>query len=281
MGVADVSFPPEKPAKYDDLLPANLTTGGAQLLIYLVEVKSRHGRSAGESNPAYSGSGPAPQALAGLRGIVRADGVLLEWQPVTLTGDDQKVDIHRTLLSGQSVNKPENKSPSFGSQPLVKEQALVVRMPSGQDTGRTLDADAAFDQRYSYRISRASTVSLGGKSVTVEGPASQEIVVDTKDVFPPRPPSGLTGVAVTEEGVIDLSWTPNTEPDLAGYAIYRSEAGQGPQRISGPKPLDSPAYRDLTARPGREYTYFVTAIDRDSNESAPSVEARETLPPKP
>jgi hypothetical protein len=280
IGIADLGYPAEKPAKYDDLLPGNLTTGEAQLLTYLIEVKSRHGRSAGDSNPSYSASGAAPQALTGFRGTVQADGVLLEWGPVGLVGTDQRVSIHRTLLSEQR-EKAESKSEPFGSQPLIKEQALVVRMPPDKDTGKTLDADAAFDQRYSYRISRTSTVSLGGKSVTVEGPASQTIVVDTRDVFPPRPPSGLSGVAVPGEGAIDLSWAPNTEPDLMGYAVYRSDGGRAPQRISGNEPLDSPAFRDLTAQPGREYTYFVTAIDRDGNESGHSTEAKETLSPKP
>ncbi len=278
--VADVSFPPEKPATYDDKLPANLTNSEPQLLTYLIDVNSRHGRSAGDSNPAYTASGAAPAPITGFHGAIQADGVLLQWQSVALTGEDQKISIHRNLLSVPDTAKPENKSP-FGSSPtLVKEQTLVVRMPSGRDTGKALDSDAAFDQRYSYRISRISTASLGGKSVTVEGDPSSEIVVGTKDIFPPRPPSGLAGIAVPEESAIDLSWVPDTESDLAGYAVYRSEGGQPAQRISGQKPLDAPAFHDSALQPGRAYTYFVTAIDRDGNESGHSTETTETLPPK-
>ena len=162
----------------------------------------------------------------------------------------------------------------------MKEQTLVVHLPSGSDPGKVLDPDAAFDQRYSYRISRASTVTVVGKSINIEGPSSAEIIVDTKDVFPPAVPSGLAAVAAPDEGAIDLSWAPNTEPDLAGYAVYRSEAGE-PTRISPSVALDTPTFRDSTAQPGHEYAYSVTAIDRDGNQSARSPEVKESLPAKP
>jgi hypothetical protein len=289
--VADLHFPPEKPATYDDALPADLTTGDARLLTYTIEVKSRHGRSAGASNPAWSAAGSPPPAPAGLRGAVEANGVLLTWQPVTLTGEDSKVHIQRTLLSVPAkvtesnkpgeTNKMEQAFGPAAASRLVQQQALVVRMPGSRDTGKALDPDAAFDQRYQYRVSRVAGYTLDGRAVTVEGPASDEITVETKDIFPPQPPSGLTAVAASEEGAIDLSWTPNAEQDLAGYAVYRSDSGQKPVRISGVKPLDAPAFHDAAVSPGRAYTYSVTAIDRDGNESAPSAETNETLPPKP
>ncbi len=123
---------------------------------------------------------------------------------------------------------------------------------------------------------------MAGKSIDIAGPSSAEILVDTKDVFPPVAPAGLAAVAAPDEGAIDLSWAPNTETDLAGYAVYRSEPGGEPARISpAGKPIDSPAFRDTTARPGRQYIYSVTAIDRNGNESPRSTQVNETLPPKP
>jgi hypothetical protein len=211
--------------------------------------------------------------------------VVLQWEPEALSGSDHKVVIERTLLSVPSPAKAEDKpksAPLGGSPVLAKEQTLVVHLPPGVDPGKALDPDAAFDQRYSYRISRVATASISGKSFDIEGSSSAEIVVDTKDIFPPATPTGLAAVAASDEGAIDLSWAPNTETDLAGYAVYRSTGGGEAVRISPlGKPIDTPAFRDLTARPGHEYAYSVTAIDRDGNQSPRSAEIKESLPPKP
>ncbi|WP_150133051.1 fibronectin type III domain-containing protein [Acidisarcina polymorpha] len=283
--VADVSFPPEKPASYVDTLPASLAGGSKQLLSYTIEVRNRHGRSAGASNPVYTLAGAAPPPLSGVRGEMTASGVLLQWQPSSLNGDEHKIEIQRTLLS---ISKPSTSakpghSPFAESSPqLVKDQMLTVQQPDGLETGKVLDPDAAPNQRYSYRLSRAEVVTVNGKSVQVEGATSSEISVTTKDTFPPRPPIGLAAVAAPDEGAIDLSWAPNTESDLAGYAVYRRQGSSEPTRVSpADAPLETPSYRDLTAKPGQEYTYSVSAIDRDGNESARSVEVTETLRTKP
>jgi len=286
-GVADVSFAPDKPATYDDPLPSDLTEGAVRELIYSIEVRNRRGRSAGGSNLAYTAAGAAPPAFTGASATVATDGVLLRWQPASpsasMTGDEHKVSIHRALLSPPKTAKSPAKdnSPFGNATPLVQNQDLIVRLPAGADTGQALDQDAAYDARYSYRISRIDTVMLAGKSIDMEGPISAEMIVDTKDLFPPRVPTDLAAVSAPEEGAIDLSWSPNTEPDLAGYAVYRSEKGAAAQRISGTAPIDTPSFRDRTAQPGHEYAYSVAAIDRDGNESARSTEATEGLPPKP
>ncbi len=287
LNVGTVSCEAGKPAAYDDKLPADLTGGSPQQLAYSIDVLSLHGRSAGASNIAYTAAGSSPPAFIHPSGEITANGVVLQWQPASLPGTEHKVRIERTLLSEprptKSEGKPVNQSPPIGGgAALVKEQILVVHLPPGSDTSKALDPDAAFDQRYSYRISRVTTVSVGGNSIDVEGPASAEIIVDTKDIFPPAAPTGLAAVAAPDEGAIDLSWAPNTEADLAGYAVYRSEAGAVAVRISpAGKPIDTPAFRDATAQPGHDYAYSVTAFDHDGNESPRSAEVKESLPPKP
>jgi hypothetical protein len=198
--VGTVSYEIGKPASHDDTLPADLTGGSPQLLGYSVDVLSLHGRSAGASNIAYAAAGSAPPAFIHASGEITANGVVLQWQPASLLGSDHKVNIERTLLSvaapPKSESKPPSQSPLGGSsQSLVKQQMLMVRLPPGADPGKALDPDAAFDERYSYRISRVTTVSIGGKSIDIAGPSSAEILVDTKDIFPPAAPTGLAAVA--------------------------------------------------------------------------------------
>jgi hypothetical protein len=282
--VADRSFAPEKAATYEDPLPVGLSTGVPGPLFYSVQVVNSHGRSAGDSNLALTAAGPAPVAFADAHAQITADGVLLQWQAVPLIGDANKVDIDRTLLSTPSPARQdyEKKKPITGSSgQLVKQQTLTVRLPADQDPGKALDPDAAFDQRYGYRISRVATITVAGKPIEIRGESSPELVVDTKDTFPPQPPTGLAAVADPEAGAIDLSWVPNAEADLAGYAAYRREGDGSPKRLTPTGSLlDTPQFRDLTARPGVAYLYSVTAIDRDGNESHPSSEAKETIPAK-
>jgi fibronectin type 3 domain-containing protein len=122
------------------------------------------------------------------------------------------------------------------------------------------------------------------ESLTLElaGPLSDPVRVEALDVFPPAVPAGLAAVATAPsagtEAAIDLSWQPDTEADLAGYIVYRSEGGESWQRISPAQPLAGPAFHDARVQPGRAYRYTVTAIDQGGHESARSAEAEETAP---
>jgi fibronectin type 3 domain-containing protein len=70
---------------------------------------------------------------------------------------------------------------------------------------------------------------------------------------------------------VELSWSINVEPDLAGYRVYRSEQEGARGALLTPELLPSPAYRDNSVQSGQRYWYTVTAVDRSGNESAPSL----------
>ena len=53
------------------------------------------------------------------------------------------------------------------------------------------------------------------------------------DLMPPATPTGLT-ITPRSTG-LDLDWANNTEPDLAGYNVYRSASGGVPGRSSTPR----------------------------------------------
>jgi len=69
---------------------------------------------------------------------------------------------------------------------------------------------------------------------------------------------------------IDLSWSINTEQDLAGYRVYRSEREGERGSLVTQDLLLSPAYRDTSVASGHRYWYSVTAVDLSGNESAPA-----------
>jgi len=76
----------------------------------------------------------------------------------------------------------------------------------------------------------------------------------------------------------ELSWTPNSEPDLVGYKVYRSKisgnhvVGAFLKKIScAPNNTNCSRFIDFAAR-GKTFYYVVSAFDSNGNESVFSKE---------
>jgi hypothetical protein len=274
----DAKYAPTAAADFTDHLPAALTSGAPQLITYTIELRGRRGRTAGPSNKAYIASGMAPAKPESFNAEIRADGVVLSWQPAQ--DGSTRVRIQRTLIpKAGAPAKPTSDSVRQGAEePAV--QTLEVPYAAGHDPARAFDKDAAFDQVYRYTVQHVATLTLEGHELEIASDPSDAFTLNTRDVFPPAVPAGLIAVASPEEHAIDLSWSPNTEQDLAGYVVYRREAGSSaaPVRISPAQPLATPAFRDAKANAGTCYAYSVSAVDKDGNESARSGETEEGLP---
>jgi hypothetical protein len=153
--------------------------------------------------------------------------------------------------------------------------ALVYRKKTGGAYEAPLDPRPTAAAAY-----RDTTVAAGdswcyvvraaaGIEPLVESAPSSEACVSVRDVFAPAPPTGVAALAAG--GVVDVSWSPSAEPDLASYRIHRSDGGE--PRTLGEVPAAETRYRDESAAVGPTYSYTVTAVDKDGNESAPSAPA--------
>jgi hypothetical protein len=127
--------------------------------------------------------------------------------------------------------------------------------------------DAAFeDSRYqegmtvTYQITPARRVA-GGLVMGV-GPAVKMLVI--ADKTPPAVPTGLE-ITPSDTGGF-LTWEVNSEIDLAGYRLYRSERADVGFKAVSEKPLTSNSFFDPSYRAGLYYA--VAAIDESGNESA-------------
>ncbi len=89
--------------------------------------------------------------------------------------------------------------------------------------------------------------------------------------FHPRPPAALSAQASADH--IDLAWRRNTEPDIAGYRVYRGTASTGPYTLITPVLVMDTAYADTSAGSGITYYYCVTARIKAQTESRLSNEA--------
>ncbi len=270
----DAEFPPDKPADFPAKLPPELSSGSPRILRYFVELQNHAGKTAGPSNPALVATGTAPPAMESLRAEARPEGVLLHWAPASRQ-PALVLRIHRTLVAKPGAPK----SGQSNGAPLPEQQTLEVELDK-TDAGEALDREAALDHVWRYTAERVLRVQIDGRSLEIGGVPSESVTLDAKDVFPPAVPAGLTAVPDEQARAIDLSWTPDTESDLAGYIVFRRDvkAGTGPERISPKAPVVPPSFEDPHIEPGHRYAYSVSAIDQNGNESARSGEVEEELP---
>jgi hypothetical protein len=211
-----------------------------------------------------------------LTGEVRQDGVLLSWNPVPDLGRSTRFRIERLQLTVAAPR--EARSSPLAPAPPSPTQTLVVHGRDGEDPGHAIDTSALFNQRYRYVVERVPLLELSGRSVEIQGLPSESIEVTTTDVFPPAVPQGLVAVADAAAGAIDLSWTPDSDNDLAAYRVYRRDVqGSLPaQRVASVGVETS--FRDTAVQPEHAYAYSVSAVDQTGNESKRSPEVEETLP---
>jgi fibronectin type 3 domain-containing protein len=243
--------------------------------------------------------------------VATADGAMVEWEKKDTTA---QVELDRLPVgaNGAAVEPvPAKTAPKASSKSLIKKQMagqqtglgakastrkvgqsppapveVKLRTPAElADAGGTIDRTAEMGGSYRYTAQRVRTVSLDGHKLELRSFASGPATVVMRNQFAPHAPAGLEaapGGARVEDRSIDLSWTPNTERDLAGYIVYRQEidakgVAAGTATRLNPTPVAGPAYRDQTAVAGRRYAYFITAINTAGNESAPSEAVQETL----
>ncbi len=81
----------------------------------------------------------------------------------------------------------------------------------------------------------------------------------------PATPKNL--VAEGADSRIDLKWTPNTETDLLGYFIYRSENETGPFTKLNSVLHSNNLYSDFIGENGKTFYYKVSAVNRNYQES--------------
>ena len=125
-------------------------------------------------------------------------------------------------------------------------------------------------RRFATRIRTLPALGiLAALALFAVGCDSDDDPVVVRDVVPPAAPQAV--YTVTGDGRVTINWVSNTEPDLAGYRVYRGTDGylgeMFPLSTTG-----STTYVDLAVINGTTYYYAVAAYDAAGNESALSVE---------
>lgn len=254
---------------YIDTLPADMQQEDPSAEVtYAVEVLNRNARGAGLSNRVRVPAEVTLPPPGDLATVLTGDGIVLTWTNTTASQNLGVQFRYRIYRREESSGK----------------DAIAGEVPLGESgAAHFTDSSFEWEKTYIYRIAVVSIVKRADREVQVEGDDSLPVRVVAHDVFPPSVPAGLQA-AYSGEGqkpFVDLIWAPVTNPDLAGYNVYRSEANGATEKLViklNSELVKTPSYRDSAVASGKTYSYSVSAVDARGNESQRSEETSETVP---
>lgn len=273
------------PSTAVDRLPATLLLDPVQLLSYRVRLVNTSGRAADPSNSAFAAAGAAPDPVVHLHSSASPGGSRIEWTPAKAPEAAVLLERSAVLPPSPQTSPSAPVTPPAGSSPSVhRPSAPVTRLQAaseGSDPGGTLDLTSLRGKTYTYRAWRTRSVTVAGKTLVLRSVESAPLAVTVHDLTPPATPIGLA--AVLDGASVDLSWEPNSESDLAGYWIDRTESPDAPANLANsstgepvrwhrlnPALVVAPAYRDTLPSGISQVRYRVLAVDTTGNLSLPT-----------
>lgn len=178
-----------------------------------------------------------------------------------------------------------------GTKPVTVEAYAVFRRECVPGAERVYEEPIAFeklqwfvdrtvqpDRRYCYTVRgtppgvpRPTGGPRGKEEPIALGPPADEVMADTRDVFPPPRPEGVQ--VLPEVDGNRLVWNPVLAPDLDHYRLYRRSGPSAPWERLPFAASDTTWFdtgRDLHA------IYAVSAVDRSGNESPKSEAASDS-----
>jgi hypothetical protein len=233
---------------------------------YSVEARSGSGKSAGSSNRVTVPLVPVPAAPKQLQAVTVPAGISLTW-------DQAWPPQNQTKLTAQYAYRIMRRLEG------AKAAVVVTQANAGNEAMAFVDTGIEWQKHYDYWITPLTLWEGDGNKGEIEGDDSPVVSVFANDIFPPSAPAGLQAVfsGMAQQPFIDLTWTPNSEPDLAGYNVYRRVGDEVPVKINS-ELVKTPSYQDAHVQAGTKYFYSVSAVDLRGNESAKSEETSESVP---
>jgi hypothetical protein len=254
----------------DPVSPADPQLRSGQPFVYRVRTLLSAKRPSPDSKDVTLRLYPVVERISSLDASVTEQGINLKWQPPTHTSAGEPLPAAQEYHVYRGELDPATASVATSDPLQAKWKSPLLQLGA---TTTTDYRDSGFDygKTYAYLVRSA----IGSPVGALESSDSPLAIVTPKDTFPPAAPQAI--VAAIQPGAtpgsvaVELSWSINVEPDLAGYRVYRSEQEGARGALLTPELLPSPAYRDNSAQSGQHFWYTVTAVDRSGNESAPSL----------
>ncbi|MGZ4866857.1 MAG: fibronectin type III domain-containing protein [Candidatus Angelobacter sp.] len=249
-----------------DTLANVLHSGGADFAVYTVLAQGHNGKSFGLPNRASVPLVPNLSPPQRVSANPVPTGIMISWE-------ESGSGVAAARTQTQSAYKLMRRLQG------AKDPVLVTQLNAGDHPKSFIDTGIEWEKTYEYWIVSVTLWQDGDRKGEIEGDDSAVVDVLAHDSFPPAAPSGIQAVfsAVPQNSFIDLTWTANIEPDLAGYNVYRHTGNEPPAKINS-ELVKTPRFPDPGVQAGMKYFYSVTAVDLRGNESGKSEETSEAVP---
>ncbi|HTW47474.1 MAG TPA: choice-of-anchor D domain-containing protein [Acidobacteriaceae bacterium] len=249
-------------------LPVKLTSSSS-----LVSVPASVTAAAGSATATFTATAQAVTTAQTATLTAKAAGVVagapLQLVPAVAT---LTVNSSSVAFGNVDLNSPATQSvvlTSTGTVPVSVSAATVTGSGfsiSGASTPMSLSPNQSATLYVTFDPSSAGAAS-GAVSLTTDcsmGPMSV----------------GLSGTGVQPSYEVALTWdAPGSSADpVAGYDIYRAVSGSSTFQLLNASVDDLTSYTDSTVSNGTSYTYYVTSVDAEGNQSAPSGQFSATIP---
>lgn len=193
-----------------------------------------------------------PAALAIAVAATTDNSVTLQWTAVgddSLTGTATRYEVRWSTSAISAAN---------WSSAVLVSAGVPVPSASGASQGVTVTGlDRGVDLWFAVR----AFDDMNNASALSNVPKVDHVL----DAAPPATPTNV--VANVAGGGIQVNWAANTEPDLAGYHVYRAVTAGDWTRLTA-SPIAQVTYLDTAAPDSATIWYAVTSIDAVGNESA-------------
>ncbi|MBC6997705.1 fibronectin type III domain-containing protein [Cytophaga sp. FL35] len=126
-------------------------------------------------------------------------------------------------------------------------------------------------EAYYNKLTESNYFRVRAKGIAGDVQDSSPVLIQPIDSIPPAQPRGLKGTVDTL-GIVKISWEPNTELDLKGYDVFRSNTKNqeftrlNKNQITGQSYTDTINIKSFN----KEVLYRIQAVDNRYNASIPS-----------
>ena len=248
--------PGEKVTLIDPLGGVPMDTFPQTTLAYALKAFNKKGQDAGFSNISLIKLFPAPKPPQNLRSFENEKYVEILWE------------VPSTNLDGSPIGTGVQFNVYRSEDPQALSWQRLNSTPLAGDSFK--DETMELGKTYFYRVRAVVPPSAGG----IESMDSDRVEVTNRDTYPPSPP--LEVAAISNGEAISLVWSPNTEPDLAGYVVYRSGPEKKFEKISDTL-VTTASFIDSSVVKSQTYLYRIKAVDQKGNASDFSEEVSEKV----